>query len=486
MLNFSQVLKQAKELQKACYSEVHAPVRMRRKTRTVSANVMRIHLGIQPDTVQQEVIDDEHKTKVCVWGRQRGKTVTALLWLLKRCIDFPGTIHWYVAPTYKQAKHIAWDKALSLFPRELFSRKPNETTLLFTFANGSKLYLMGAEDPNSLRGPSLKSVVLDEYGTMKRTAWSQGIQPTLAATGGHAFFIGTPNALKGPHLEQIWRDIQSGKIRDGYWKHQKTKDGAHITDEVLEDARRQLREWEFQQEYEAEFKEIAGRVWPEFVDRFIDEVPPGHKVHAEGLSQIPAPNGWDVICGIDHGYTHPLAAIWIAVGPSGQIQVVAEYSAPGRRYSEHATEIKQISELYGGISNVIFVGDPSAPQLAEEFLEEGIIVTTANNSVDRGTERVGRLMLHGYITVGACCTNLIKGIMHYIYDPKASRPRILKEGDDECDAFRYAVMEACPPQAFSRTLAEEDARIDSWEEDEIFTEQLLETNWTKEDTKYLE
>lgn len=473
----SELIRRAKQINKQCCKDVINP--LGENTSKTQFLTMRIHVGILPDDIQREVIKDDHRYKVCVWGRQRGKTITALLWLAERAQAHPNTVHWYVAPTYKQAKHIAWDKARALIPRDLLAKKPNEQSLHFTFKNGSKLYLIGADNPDTLRGPSLTSVVLDEYGTMKSTAWTQAIEPMLAATRGHVLFIGTPNAFKGPHLEKLWREVQAGEIPDAAWWHQKTSQGAHITAQVIEEARRGRRAWEFEQEYEAEFKDVSGRIWYEFVDKFIDDTEhPGHKLHVDGNKPFAdCPSGWDVYCGIDFGHTHPLAAIWIAQGPSGQIQVLAEYVAPRKRFAEHAHEIKRISKLYGGVHNIVFVGDPSAPQMGLEFRNEGIDVKPAINAVYAGIERVGRLMNHGYLTISACCTSLIRGIVHYMWDPNSKRPRPLKIEDDECDAFRYAVMATTPPEAFSASPGEKDILVDSWEEDPIFTEQLMEDNW---------
>jgi hypothetical protein len=439
-----------------------------------------VHYGILPDHTQAAVIHDPHPRKICIWGRQSGKTTTILLWLHKRAASMPNTIHWYVAPTYKQAKRIAWDAARSLFPRRLLARKPNESELSFSLTNGSKIVLVGADDPDSLRGPSLTSVALDEYGTMRSSAWTTAIQPMLTVTHGHAMFSGTPNNLRGPHMEALWHEAQSGK--DPRWAawHRRTVDAAHVDAAAIEAKRGELREWEFRQEYEAEFVELTGRIWPEFVDTlFTDPQRPGHLfLVPRGAEVAPVPRGWELACGLDFGFAHPTAAVWIAIGPSNQIRVVAEYVANRRRASDHAREIKRISNLLGGLDKVAFYGDPSAPQMFEEFLAEGIYVQAANNAGDAGRERVGRLLAHHYLTVSAGCTNLIRGMLHYVLDPRSpNRPRVLKEHDDEVDALRYAVMSALPPEALSGGLTKRDANLSEMggAEDERFDE-----NWNPE------
>ena len=405
--------------------------------------------------------------------------MSALLWLIKRALEIPQSTHWYVAPTYKQGKRAAWDKLLNICPVGIRAAKPHGSELSVTLINGSKIFVVGGDDPDSLRGPSLHSVVLDEYGTMRQTAWTQAIRPMLSATNGHALFIGTPNALRGPHLEQLWMEVTAGQKPGWLGSFQTTLQAAYITQEEIDDARASLRDWEFRQEFEGEFVELAGRIWPEFVDELYEDNDEGCLTPSpEGARQIPAPKGWDVVCGLDWGHVHPFAAIWIAVGPSQQIQVVAEYVDKGHRMAERANALTEISKMYGGVDNVRFVGDPSrAKEMAQEWASEGIHIEGAVNDVERGIERVGRLLAHGYLYVPSCCILLRQGMLHYSYDPRSTRVRVLKENDDECDALRYACMAVPPPALLSRPEERDVDRVPYWEDDPVFVENWDENSW---------
>lgn len=432
-----------------------------------------VRIGFQPDALQREVLADETPRKLCIWGRQRGKTTTAILWLNERAWQYPGTAHWYVGPTYKQAKRAAWERGIKkLIPRSSIASKPNESELRVTLVNGSQITILGADDPDSLRGPSLHSVVLDEYATMRAKAWTQAISPMLSTTRGHALFIGTPNAACGPHMAELFRHASSGRARGWRYWHASSLNAAHIDPDFIEDARRTMRDWEFRQELGAEFLEISGRVWPEFKDMSIVEGGTTYTVGDSGVKgATPAPRGWTVVAGVDFGWTHPTAVVWVAVGPSDQCAVVAEYSASHGRADEHAKHIKAISALYGGVHAIQFVGDPSQPHTIAEYAKEGIMIATANNAVEAGVDRVGRMLSHGYLTVASCCETLRDRMLHYIYDPKASRPRILKVADDECDALRYAIMAASPPENMSGG-DDADAPLGGWDQDPVFEE-----NW---------
>jgi hypothetical protein len=438
---------------------------------------LKVHLGVLPDDLQEQVINDEHPRKLCVWGRQRGKTTTALFWLLNRALKNPNTINWYVAPSYKQAKRIAWDKAKNVYPRKLLTRKPNETDLCFELYNGSKIYLIGADDPDSLRGPSLTSVVMDEYGTMRESAWTQAVQPTLAATSGHAMFIGTPNALRGPHLKVLWEKAHNDERDRVHWAcwHSRTSEATHIDPNAIAEAKRALRDWEFKQEYEAGFEDVSGRVWPEFNDAFVDDPTcPGGSLFrvADGAEQARLPTGWDCVCGVDFGATDasPTAFLWLGVGPSQQIKVLAEYKIARKRAAEHAVDVHRISAMYGGAECIRFVGDPSGTQMMLEYAAQNIIIEAADNSSEAGIERVGRLLKHGYLHIAYTCKETRQEMAGYQYDPKSIVPKVIKVNDHLCDALRYACMAVNPPVSLLMRDPVQDAPDGpGWEEDSVFS-----------------
>jgi hypothetical protein len=59
--------------------------------------------------------------------------------------------------------------------------------------------LLGAENPDSLRGLYLDGVILDEFATMDPVAWSQVVRPALSDRRGWAIFISTPKGSNHFH-----------------------------------------------------------------------------------------------------------------------------------------------------------------------------------------------------------------------------------------------------------------------------------------------
>jgi len=81
--------------------------------------------------------------RVLVAGRRFGKTYLALIELI-RAASHPGRVAWYVAPTYRQAKRVAW-KALKAMTKHCQAKPPNETDLTIELTSGGTISLRGAD-----------------------------------------------------------------------------------------------------------------------------------------------------------------------------------------------------------------------------------------------------------------------------------------------------------------------------------------------------
>lgn len=124
-----------------------------------------IDIGYTPRPLQREVhkLLDANRFCVLVMHRRFGKTVCAINHLLKRAIEEkkPNPRLAYVAPTYRQAKNVAWDY-LKQFSERIPGTKYHETELRCDLANGARISLLGSENPSSLRGIYLDMAVIDE------------------------------------------------------------------------------------------------------------------------------------------------------------------------------------------------------------------------------------------------------------------------------------------------------------------------------------
>ncbi len=115
-------------------------------------------------------------------------------------------VYWHVMPTYHQGKLTgAWD-TLKEISRPVLGSKPNESELLVTLPNGSKIQIIGGDKPDSLRGPALSGLSLDEYSQIPANAFSEVLSKSLADHVGYAVFSGT---IKGS--DQLYQTYEAGK-----------------------------------------------------------------------------------------------------------------------------------------------------------------------------------------------------------------------------------------------------------------------------------
>jgi len=197
--------------------------------------------GLRP--WQRAVWENLQRFNVLVIHRRAGKTVLALLWLLEGAAR-PGTVSAYIAPQFTQAKRTAWlylQRFAGIIPGAQF----NAAELLCTLPNDSRIYLLGAENPDPIRGVGLRRAVLDEVAQMPSRAWKEVIRPALADQQGEAMFIGTPMGMANMFYE-LYRDSES---RPGWYRTLLTAYQTHaLPDPELEALEREQGAEEFAQE----------------------------------------------------------------------------------------------------------------------------------------------------------------------------------------------------------------------------------------------
>jgi hypothetical protein len=239
----------------------------RRRWRAIArAQKRRTHYTPPPDVDfalsdrQAEVFEAAARFRVLIAGRRFGKTYLAVVELIVAAAARPKSLCWYVAPSYRQAKDIAWDTLKELVPEALRAGDPNETTLTIRLVNGSIIQLKGADKPNTLRGRTLWFVVLDEFPLQRRAVWDEVIRPSLATTQGHALFIGTPLGFNWGYDFFLRGQADPKFPRWTSWQFT-TAEGGLVSDEELAEASSSLDPRIYRQEYHASFETLSGRVF---------------------------------------------------------------------------------------------------------------------------------------------------------------------------------------------------------------------------------
>ena len=368
-------------------------------------------------------------------GRRFGKTYLALTELLHAAISESERTCWYVAPTYRQAKQIAWKDLKRMVPYSQIIAT-NETDLSVELKNGSMAALRGADNPDSLRGVGLDFLVMDEFADMHPDAWLEVLRPMLADKKGHALWIGTPRGYN--HFHQLFNYSQETEGWNG-WQFT-TADGGRVATEEIHAARRDMGEREFRQEFLATFEALAGRVYSNF-DR------------AESVTDT-EDIGSDLLVGMDFN-VDPMSAV-CCVKAGGQLHVMEEIEMGDSNTELMALELK---DRYPK-RNIVVYPDPSgrarktsapvgrtdfailgnegfevrAPRAASPVVDRINTVQAALKSAD-GTRR---------LFVNPRCRQLIKALDGLTYVEGTHQPDKSGGLDHITDALGYLVMGEMP------------------------------------------
>jgi len=208
---------------------------------------------------QQEVWDSKARFKVVAAGRRTGKSRLAAYQLIFYALQVKSGHVFYVAPTQGQARDIMWQALLEVGHPVVRSSHINN--LQITLINGATISLKGADRPETMRGVSLKFLVMDEYADMKPSVWEQILRPALADQKGSAMFIGTPMGRN--HFYDLHQLASSG-IDDTYqgW-HFTSYDNPMLDPEEIDTAKKTMSSFAFRQEFLASFEAQGSNIFKE-------------------------------------------------------------------------------------------------------------------------------------------------------------------------------------------------------------------------------
>jgi len=166
--------------------------------------------------------------------------------------------------------------------------------------------------------------------------------------------------------------------------------------------------------------------------------------------KIPASANY-FIAGIDYGMENPTACIVVGVHTGVQNQTGKTLWAENEYYwdrkvkgrqklvGELAQDIQEFLDPYG--VRAIYI-DPSAAALRAELSRRGIHCVDAENDVEAGIQIITSMIREGQCQVMYNCTNLIREIEGYSWDPKAAErgdDKPIKKDDHIIDALRYCL-----------------------------------------------
>ena len=375
----------------------------------------------------QKVINrSQARFNVVKAGKRFGKTKLALYRIIKKAFKYKGETFWYIAPTYSQAKKIAWYELSWMLPKELVTRNV-ENELMKEVVGGSRIQLIGADNQDALRGPKLRHATLDECAYIDEYVWTGIIYGQLLGNngGGTADFISSPNK-KGRnwftnfHEEARLRQAKGDLDWAAYFYT--IYDNPTLNKDEIEKLRDSVPDDVWQVEYMAQESSLSGQRFGEF--------------SADNIGEYKA-EGEILVRGLDWGIAHPTVCLFLKVDKDKKIVYVEEeFVKSGFLISESCAEITRITNKRDVAFSVI---DPSTAKRnsqsgrtdKDEFARYGVHCFAGDNR-DRGYDIVKMFLKQKRLIINPKCKNLIYELKNLQYGDK--------EGNDATDSLRYSLV----------------------------------------------
>jgi hypothetical protein len=275
------------------------------------------------------------KSAVVVWHRRAGKTVMCIADLIEKALRNPLEMpqYSYIAPTYKQAKKVAWRYLKKL--AEPVTKKVMESELSVELINGAVISLFGADNPDSLRGLYHDGVIIDEYGDIAPMLYGEIIAPAVADRDGWVVFIGTP---KGPnHFYELYKDAANDP--DWFNSTLRASESGVFSAERLNRIKKQpgMDEDTYNQEFECDFH--AANKGAYYAKQLNELEAAGHMGLFPWDPSKPVITAWDI------GWSDD-TSIWFAQIHGKEIHIIDFWTGSQYALEEVLDELQELPYVY--------------------------------------------------------------------------------------------------------------------------------------------
>ena len=216
---------------------------------------------------QLSVLTHPARNKVVACGRRWGKTALGLMATVMghgQNRGQPGyhlgaidgaKIGWF-APIVGTRLEELWRELKRATVHCTKSKSDVEKRIQLT--SGGEIICRSLHDPNNARGPGWDGIVIDEAAFVKEEAWTEVLRPALADRQGWAIFVSTPNGNNW--FKQLY---DRAGTEEGWASWQgPSSQNTTILPEELEAWKREVGPRAYAQEFDAQFMEVAGALFP--------------------------------------------------------------------------------------------------------------------------------------------------------------------------------------------------------------------------------
>jgi len=392
---------------------------------------------------QADFLRDPADIVLAIAGKRGGKTAAAAVKFiamiqenLKHGIEGDYLV---IGPTYGLLRNGTIPRLQQYWPKKLGVYRRSESRIQLPNGKDGQehfVFILSADEPDRIEAFGVLGAWLDEAGQYRQEVWDK-VQQRLTTLPGHGagkVIVSTsPYGAVTSWLNQdlILRQKEMPWVSVHHWT---TLDNPFIDHTVVLRSKETMNPAIYKRDYEGEYTQIEGLIYPDFNRLSEDYVVAPFKV----------PASWPLFAGIDYGFTDPTVILVLAKDPDAKVfYVIAEYYKSGDEVARGKGQLQDWQDFLAQdwtskLKQLLY--DPSAVGVMSELQRiTRLNLVAADNSVETGIARVTRLLKSARLKFFNSCEKTIADIESYVY--AAGKKRDGKPAHDSShgpDALRYA------------------------------------------------
>ena len=367
---------------------------------------------------------------ICDGAVRSGKTLCmGLSFFLWACTAFHGARFGVCGKTISSLRRNVLSELLPKLKAIGFSvtEKRTENLVRVSFRGKTNdFYIFGGRDESSsslIQGITFAGILLDEVALMPRSFVEQACA-RCSVSGSRLWFNCNP---EGPYHWFYNEWILGADERNCLYLHFTMQDNPSLTEAIRHRYTRLYSGVFFRRFVLGQWVAAEGRVYDFFDAAAAPSVPKGPF------------SGWYISC--DYGTVNPASfGLWGLC--EGTWYRVREFYFDSKREMRQMTDAEYadaLEKLAEGKTIAAVIVDPSAASFIELLRRRGWNVRKAENDVLSGIRQTSDLLKNGSIAICETCTDCLREMEQYVWDPKSGRDAVKKEHDHAMDDMRYFV-----------------------------------------------
>lgn len=330
--------------------------------------------------------------------------------------ECPGDQIWMIGHTLETVYHniirlLFESKELKIF-RHMCTWHPGSKQLTFL---DKTIYCLGAKDERAIgpiQGKTFDLCYCDEI-TLYPENVIQMIDTRLSNP--HSQLFASMNPVQPSHIVKKWIDAAEAGDSKFYSLHFKIDDNPFLTKAYKDRLKQTLTGLFYRRNYLGEWCLAEGAIF-DFIEKGIHIV------------KRPYTSADYYLAGIDYGASNPFACLLVGYssgkysgeGPRMWVEKEFFYDPKNQRQKTNTEFARDVDNFLRDYPVKHIYIDPSAASFKVELRRMGYTILDADNDVYNGIMTLTNVLKEGTLTILEGCTNLIREMEGYVWDPAKS------------------------------------------------------------------